>query len=1402
MADEYKYYAFISYSSEDRAWADWLRYRLEKYHIPRRIEGFEGQEPPRHFYPIFQDREQLRASSNLDEILKEALRQSRFLIVVCSPFAAVSKWVNQEIRYFKSLNRSDCILPLVVEGRPSAGIGEPEACFPPELRVSPETEDVSPERKLQSPGAADARQGQDGREHALLRIIAGLLAVDVSAVAKREGWRRLARRAWMMATGKAWTWRNSPLQVNFYESYVERWGVPEGRRPLSVEACSQRDSYRFERKRGKLLRMQLVGPAGAMYSAALRTDLEATQVEYRYRDNGRMSERVFTDRFGKALLTEEFSGDMRIITLRHESNLPAWVRSKLNPESTFTGVDALDAQANPLRHNTRITRIQSEYNSSGLRVRTLTQNLFGEPAVAWDGTWGAALEYDPDDNLITITNLGPDGAASIDNHGVGSVRMKYDAKHSLVEKINLGADGKPVIAEEGYARLLNICDSAGRTVWSKYFDPIGEPIMLPAGFSSTQFTYGAYGFIESVSFLDVNERLSMQKEGHALRRMDKNIRGWITRITYFDAHGAPCLNTFGYASITFDQDGNDNPVCVRYFGLRGEPVVSGGVYEIHRRFDLRGNSCYEEYRNARGELSPGNDGYAALEQRYDNENRVVEIRYLNTARQLTIPVDGCGAAVRRRHHSEDGKSISETVFDAEERPTPGKLGAFETRVTFSEFGLPEEVTGFGTDGTPTLNYFGFHKAIYYFNSAGHPAGIAWFGTQGEPVIQRRDNVHRLRDKYNSLGLLISETTFDVSDKPTASKSGFAEFRYRYDNRGWRIADDFFDANGQLTVNSDGVAGVRYTFDARRNIVEQITLGVDEKPVAGKDGYALLKTVFNERNQVVAVSVFDPEACPTVSAKGFHQAALRYDVRGNVVEQTWFGVDGKRVFAKFPIAPSLGEDEAIWAKQVAYVSSLRYEYDTLGHILSTRAFGLGDEPVLGLAGAHKIEFFYNEKSICNGARFFDADGAPTISLLGFAGYQSYYDDRWLLCERRYLGPDGKLMLHVDSDHGVIYAALRISYDDHGRHETVTFLDTELKPFLTNLRASSVRKKYDARGNEVERQFLGLDGKPIDSSRGHATLRAEYDVFDNIIRQSQYDAKGKIIPIAPGHFSTAYKSNFAGQTVEMTYLDDRGRLAQDDYGVARVEYEYDGRGLDIERRLFDSQNRLVVSGQGFAKCRARYNEAGQMTSRRFFAATGEVFNNPLLGYAEEEYSYDCLRRSIEMRYLDPEGGLVNGNNGLARQSQTYSPGCAETVSYDASGNWVNGTEGWARRVYLDGVNGEPDRQLMYDAQDHALVGALAVASCGPLGTAQKLGLQAGDMILKLGDWSARCQGEFNFQWRMLCFSTGRISSSSEEEGMVLREGKALRLTFPPGPLGATLKDTYLRRDQLEVLEAAAR
>src|SRR5579863_454983 len=68
-APQFRYRAFISYSHQDRAWADWLHRALETYRVPRRLVGRSTAAGivPRRLAPVFRDREELASAIDLGE---------------------------------------------------------------------------------------------------------------------------------------------------------------------------------------------------------------------------------------------------------------------------------------------------------------------------------------------------------------------------------------------------------------------------------------------------------------------------------------------------------------------------------------------------------------------------------------------------------------------------------------------------------------------------------------------------------------------------------------------------------------------------------------------------------------------------------------------------------------------------------------------------------------------------------------------------------------------------------------------------------------------------------------------------------------------------------------------------------------------------------------------------------------------------------------------------------------------------------------------------------------------------------------------------------------------------------------------------------------------------------------
>lgn len=165
MEQSKEYYVFISYKSEDVEWAIWLQHELEHYHLPA---SFNGRTDIRQeLRPVFRDIDEL-AAGNLPEQIKRALENSQNLIVVCSPQAAASPWVNQEVETFISLDRTDRIFPFIVEGN------SPKEFFPPALLALPKNEE-----RL---GGDAAKQGRD---MAFVKVVAGMLGLGFDSLWNR-----------------------------------------------------------------------------------------------------------------------------------------------------------------------------------------------------------------------------------------------------------------------------------------------------------------------------------------------------------------------------------------------------------------------------------------------------------------------------------------------------------------------------------------------------------------------------------------------------------------------------------------------------------------------------------------------------------------------------------------------------------------------------------------------------------------------------------------------------------------------------------------------------------------------------------------------------------------------------------------------------------------------------------------------------------------------------------------------------------------------------------------------------------------------------------------------------------------------------------------------------------------
>lgn len=230
------YDAFLSYNSNDKTVAAALQavvQRLGKPWCRRRA------------LRIFRDETSLSATPGLWPSIEQALSQSRFLILLASPQAAASPWVNKEVAYWLEHKSIDTLLIAVTDGELAwdNALGDFRSRdampLPPVLTgrfpVEPKWVDLRPYRA--GAGARDSRFIELGADFAA--AIHGMPKEDLLSQEVRQQ-RRALTLAWSAAASllvlvalAGWQWR---VAVESQRIAIEQRNEAQRQRDRAVEA--------------------------------------------------------------------------------------------------------------------------------------------------------------------------------------------------------------------------------------------------------------------------------------------------------------------------------------------------------------------------------------------------------------------------------------------------------------------------------------------------------------------------------------------------------------------------------------------------------------------------------------------------------------------------------------------------------------------------------------------------------------------------------------------------------------------------------------------------------------------------------------------------------------------------------------------------------------------------------------------------------------------------------------------------------------------------------------------------------------------------------------------------------------------------------------------------------------
>jgi WD40 repeat protein len=418
------YAVFLSYRHSDnkeqgRQWATWLHQVLESYEIPADLVGSknnQGETVPPSLYPVFRDEEELPADADLTRNIQQALERSRLLVVICSPRAAESRFVAEEIRYFKELGKSDRILALMIDGEPNvsddtgkqqSGIPREAECLPEPLRYGVVGEDGKVDwARRTEPIAADARPG--GRPE--------------------QGWTTAAAYRETLLTSGQRSESNVSQKVREYEERLElaKLKVIAGALGVQLGILTARDKamqLQKAKQRARALRrwlaavamLGLLAVAGGVYAWRQKQTAQLAQSQAE-REKSRAEEALLKTQ--AALSQSDFLQAARSLEAGRVSDALAQLARSLsfnprNQASLFRLTTLLTYRdfAAPLRYLKAEGQVQSAQLPPNPAVSESAKSILGKNAPTWDAEKQAPpmhpmFKDDPD--TVALFRLSPD----------------------------------------------------------------------------------------------------------------------------------------------------------------------------------------------------------------------------------------------------------------------------------------------------------------------------------------------------------------------------------------------------------------------------------------------------------------------------------------------------------------------------------------------------------------------------------------------------------------------------------------------------------------------------------------------------------------------------------------------------------------------------------------------------------------------------------------------------------------------------------------------------------------------------------------------------------------------------------------------------------------------------------
>ncbi len=984
----FKYSAFISYKHLDKKEAAFIQRRLENYRLPTKLCKEYGLH--NKLKKCFRDVDDL-AGTVLKEAILEEMKQCKFMILVCSPNVNIDgEYINYEVEEFRKLRGDDYIIPVIIDGSPDDDDSK-KRCFPTALT----------QNGVEHLGVSFA---QDGKNKAILKIVATILGVSADAIIMREQRRKRQKQA-VVAFTTACFMVLFYFIVDFYTpktayyiDYAVKDGVPVGIGELSRAQKEEKSSHFtiieqnvFEGlnvlSSDKIYQVRQENSKGNLsleYEEFFAEEKQAHAI-FTYNSNGGYSI-DYKATNGRPIVEYNFPDASRtvadLVQPGYESQL------SMMSASTTTVFDFQAQEYNEFEDKSYITRHVYEYKNGYISKVLYMKDNHNTPARDIDGVYG--LEYIRNDvGQITQTFfLDANYERMTMKNGLYSKRYTYNNNYQLVKAENLNEKNEAIYIGD-IPPVYNLIYDDNLNVEMLWFtDELGNNVVNSEGYHYIQFSYEQGNMVRLTHHKIYGEyvELFMTNEGFAGVVADYNERGYITGIVYYDKFTENVITDYGYcmAQIAYDEQGNITRY--DYFGTNGEPVIS-------------------------------NIGFASIESVYDERGYQIENYGYGTDGEL-INDSNSGAAIIKNEYDDHGNLTARSYYGKDSKPVLTTYGYASFNNIYDTRGNIIETSYHGVNDELILSEDGYARYVSEYDDSGNITKVNFYGTDGEAIISN-DGYAGLQSTYDDNGYKTSTYYLGLDEEYITSNFGYAGYENSYDDYGNLTEVVYLDTNGQPTLNNSGYASYKEVYDSRGNLLVDSYFGEDGELIVSDYGYATLKNVYDERGNVIEEYYYGADGRLMLNENfNFAVGKAEFDERGKGIQVEYFGVDNKPIISTYGVA------------------SIKYEYDELGYLIGESFYGVNGEMIVRPEYNYAaVKSVFNEFGDLTQTSYYGADGELMInSEFGYAKATIKYDENHNMVEMALYGEDEEPIA------GVLGFALRIDeYDENGKFVSIKYYD---------------------------------------------------------------------------------------------------------------------------------------------------------------------------------------------------------------------------------------------------------------------------------------------------------------------------------------------------------------------------